>query len=204
MDLRYVKQLDEKRPSTNTSATSATSIEFLEDAGTLTEDPNRDDASRAAVYFVKASEITWLQELGTAVNKLTTDNEPPHSFHTEDFTPSMNYHLDNAQVPEPIPPLQVRCLPPKPWAAHLVGIFFKSVPPSFPLINKSLYIVQFDQAFALSASQPSRKWLAVLNLILAVGSRCYRLSEPAFGSDFDDRICLSRALALSSAPGTTK
>ncbi|CEL09191.1 hypothetical protein ASPCAL12331 [Aspergillus calidoustus] len=191
-------------PSTNTSATSTTSIEFFEDAGTLTEDLNRDDASRATGYFGKASEVAWLQKLGTAVNKLNTGQEQRHAFQIEDSTPSMNYHLDSTQVPETIPPLEPRCLPPKPWAARLVNIFFESVAPSFPLINKSLFIVQFNQAFALTASQPSRKWLAVLNLILAVGSRCYRLSEARSGGDVDDRVYLSRALALSSTPGTTR
>lgn len=191
-------------PSTNTSATFTTSIKFLEDAGILTEDPNRDDASRAAGYFGEASEIAWLQKLGTAVNKLTTDNEPPHSFHIEDSTPSMNYHLGSTPVLETTLSLEPKCLPPKPWAAQLVSTFFKSVGPSFPLINKPLFIVQFDKAFAHCASQPSRKWLAVLNLILAVGSRFYRLSEPASESDVDDHVYLSRALALSSAPGTTK
>jgi hypothetical protein len=190
--------------STNTSATSTTSIEFFEDAGTLTEDLNRDDASRATGYFGKASEVAWLQKLGTAVNKLNTDKEQRHAFQIEDSTPSMNYYLDNTQVPETIPPPEPRCLPPKPWAAHLVNIFFKSVAPSFPLINKSLFIVQFNQAFAHTASQPSRKWLAVLNLIFAVGCRCYRLSEPRSGDDVDDRVYLSRALALSSTPGTTR
>jgi hypothetical protein len=191
-------------PSTNTSATSATSIEFFQGAGTLTEDLNRDDASRATGYFGKASEVAWLQKLGNAVNKLTIEKEQRHSFHIDHSTPSMNYHLDNTQVPGTIPPLEPRCLPPKPWAAHLVNIFFKSVAPSFPLINKSLFIVQFDQAFANSTAQPSRKWLAVLNVVLAVGCRCYRLSEPLSGRDVDDRVYLSRALALSSTPGTTR
>ncbi|KAL4876827.1 fungal-specific transcription factor domain-containing protein [Aspergillus karnatakaensis] len=193
-------------PSTDSSATSATpaaSVDFLEDAGTLTEDPNRDEASRTAGYFGKASDIAWLQRLGSAVNRLTMDNRAPHSFHIQDSTPSMNYHLGHTQAAETIPPPEPRCLPPKPWAAQLVGIFFKSVAPSFPVVNKSVFIFQFDEAFTCSTSQPSRKWLAVLNLILAVGSRCYQ-TLPASGSDVDDRVYLSRALALSPAPGTTK
>ncbi|KAJ0422365.1 fungal-specific transcription factor domain-containing protein [Aspergillus carlsbadensis] len=189
-------------PSTNTSGTSATSVEFLEDVGTLTEDLNRDDASRAAGYFGKASEVAWLQKLGTSVNKLTTDNEPLHLFHIEDSTASMNYHLDHIQTPETSLPLEPRCLPPQPWAAQLVGIFFKSVAPSFPLINKSLFAVQFDQAFSCSTAQPPRKWLAVLNLILAVGCRCYRLIEPVSAGDVDDHVYFARAVALSSVPGT--
>lgn len=112
----------------------------------------------------------------------------------------MNYHLDHVQIPEPVP-TDPGWLPPKPWAVNLVKIFFESVHPSFPLIDKTLFTIQLDQAFTPSGPEPSRKWLAVLNMILAVGSRYYQLSEPDSGRDIDDRVFLSRAISLSAPSG---
>ncbi|KAL4740441.1 fungal-specific transcription factor domain-containing protein [Aspergillus similis] len=163
----------------------------------LTEDPNRDEASRATGYIGSASEIAWLQELGDKVNSLPMHRE--HSPTIDDSAAAMNYHLDNIQIPETIS-VDPRSLPPKPWATTLLGLFFESVYPSFPVVNKSFFIIQFEQAYTSSAAQASRKWLAVLNLILALGSRYYQESEPDSGRDVDDRVYLSRALALATTP----
>ncbi|KAL3456224.1 fungal-specific transcription factor domain-containing protein [Aspergillus heterothallicus] len=176
---------------------------FLEDMGELTDDLNRDDASRAAGYFGKSSAIAWLQKLGATVNNLNVNKEQQHSVPIEVSATSMSYHLDHIQIPDTIPPLEPRCLPTKPWATHLLCIFFKSVAPSFPLINKALFIDQFNQAFDRSNPQPPRKWLAVLNLVLAVGCRYYLLSQPVPEGDVNDRVFLSRAIALMSSTSTT-
>ncbi|BCS29693.1 Zn(II)2Cys6 transcription factor [Aspergillus puulaauensis] len=201
MSLRLQKYVSRSATPIPT-ASSSISVEFLDEVDTLTEDPNRDDASRAIGYIGKASEIAWLQKLCTEVNKLNADRDQHRLSHIEDSITSMNYHLDHMRIPETVSP-EPRSLPPKQWAAHLLSFFFKSVSPSFPLINKSLFNFQFDQAFTYSRTQPSRKWLAVFNLVLAVGFRCYRLSEPVSGGDTDDNVFLSRAIALSTTPGTT-
>ncbi|KAL4750705.1 hypothetical protein BDW72DRAFT_175425 [Aspergillus terricola var. indicus] len=165
----------------------------------LTEDPNRDEASRATGYIGSASEIAWLQELGDKVNSLIMHREQQCSPNIDDSAAAMNYHLDYSPLPETIP-ADPRSLPPKPWATTLLGLFFESVFPSFPVVNKSLFIIQFEQAYTSSAAQPSRNWLAVLNLILALGSKYYQESEPDSGRDVDDRVYLSRALALATTP----
>ncbi|KAL2828298.1 fungal-specific transcription factor domain-containing protein [Aspergillus pseudoustus] len=180
------------------SASPSTLVGFLEDVGELTEDLNRDDASRATGYFGKASEIAWLQKLGATVNKLNVNKEQQYSIPIDVSTAAMSYHLDHIQFPEPTVPLETTCLPPKPWAAHLVSIFFTSVAPSFPLLDKSLFINQFNQAFDSSRAKPPRKWRAVLNLVLAVGCRYYQLSQPVSEGDVSDRVFLARAVALNS------
>ncbi|KAL4815664.1 fungal-specific transcription factor domain-containing protein [Aspergillus spinulosporus] len=165
----------------------------------LTEDPNRDEASRATAFIGRASEIAWLQELGDKVNSLTMHTEQQCWPSINDSAAAMNYHLDYIQLPQTFS-TDPRSLPPKPWAKTLLGLFFETVYPSFPVVSKSLFIIQFEQAYTSSAAQPSRKWLAVLNLILALGSRYYQDSEPDSGQDVDDRVYLSRALALASTP----
>ncbi|KAL4984856.1 fungal-specific transcription factor domain-containing protein [Aspergillus falconensis] len=167
---------------------------------TLTEDPNRDEASRATGYIGSASEIAWLQELGGKVNRLTMQVDQHCSPNIDDSAAAMNYHLDHIQISQTVP-ADPRSLPPKPWATTLLRIFFDSVHPSFPVVNKSLFIIQFEQAFTSSAAQAPRKWLAVLNLVLALGSRYYQELEPDSGRDVDDRVFLSRALALATTPG---
>ncbi|EAA65384.1 hypothetical protein AN0742.2 [Aspergillus nidulans FGSC A4] len=155
----------------------------------LTKDPNRDEASRATGYIGSSSEIDWLQELGNKVNNSTKHTGQQCWPNIDDSAAAMNYHLDYTPLPETIPTDQ-RSLPPKPWAKTLVGLFFETVYPSFPV------------AYTFSAVQPSRKWLAVLNLILALGSRYYQETEPVSGRDVDDRVYISRALALASTPAT--
>jgi hypothetical protein len=66
-----------------------------------------------------------------------------------------------------------RLLPPKAWAARLMNIFFSSADHFFPMINRSLFHSQFDRAFSQSSPEPTRKWLTVLNLSLAIGARYY-------------------------------
>lgn len=167
----------------------------------LTKDPNRDEASRATGYIGSSSEIAWLQELGGKVNNLAMHTGQQCWPIIDDSAAAMNYHLDYIQLPKTIP-TDPRSLPPKPWATTLVALFFETVYPSYPVVNKSLFIIQFEQAYTFSSAQPSRTWLAVLNLILALGSRYYQETEPDSGRDVDDRVYLSRALALASTPAT--
>ncbi|KAL6230605.1 hypothetical protein BDW75DRAFT_222236 [Aspergillus navahoensis] len=166
----------------------------------LTEDPNRDEASRATGYIGSASEIAWLQELGGKVNSLNTHKEQYCLPIIDDSSAAMNYHLDHVQATVTIP-AEPRSLPPKPWATTLLGFYFESVHPSFPVVNKSLFVFQFEQAFTSSAAHTSRNWLAVLNLMLALGSIFYQESEAVSGRDVDNRVFLSRALALATTPG---
>ncbi|KAL4869871.1 hypothetical protein BDV12DRAFT_166994 [Aspergillus spectabilis] len=189
------------RPRQQTSfddSSSSTSVGSLDEVDTLTEDPNRNAETRATGYIGKESEIAWMQKLETEASDLNRECDQQVSPPADTVTP-MSYHLDNLQIAEPLPLAgDPRFLPPKPWAAHLLNIYFDSVGPTFPLINKPLFVSQFNCAFIHTTQQPTRKWLAVLNLVLAIAAKYYQLAEPVFGSDVDDRIFLSRAIALTT------
>ncbi|KAL3444586.1 fungal-specific transcription factor domain-containing protein [Aspergillus insuetus] len=181
----------------NSSSSSSTSVGSLNEVNRLTEDPNRNEESRATGYIGKESEIAWMQKLEAEASKLDRgkgqDAEPPP---IEEPIVSMSYHLDNLQILDSRAG-DPRLLPPKAWAARLMNIFFNSADHFFPMINRSLFHSQFDRAFSQSNPEPTRKWLAVLNLSLAIGARYYQLAEPVAGRDVDDRIFLSRAISLN-------
>lgn len=134
-----------------------------------------------------------MQRLETEASRLHLDDHPDES------VTAMSYHdgplhIDIADSS----PVEARLLPPKSWAVKLVDIFFASVWPSFPLIDRALFTRQFHRAFTRSA-QPAPKWLAVLNLVLAVGSKYYQLAEPVNGKDVNDHLFFSRAVALNAS-----
>jgi hypothetical protein len=169
----------------------------------LTEDPNRNEETRATGYIGKESEIAWMQKLDTETRNLDRDWHQQVSPLEDTLTP-MSYHLDNLQIAEP-PSTggDARALPPKSWAAQLLNIYFEFVGPTFPLIDQQLFISQFNSAFINATQQPTQKWLAVLNLVLAIAAKYYQLAEPDSGSDVDDTIFLSRALALTTTQWLT-
>jgi hypothetical protein len=174
------------------SSSSISSVGSLDEIDTLTEDPNRTEESRAAGYIGKESEIAWMQKLETEACKMDGGQERG----TEESIASMSYHVDNLSLTDPAP-VDPRLLPPQPWAARLVRIYFGSLAPSFPLLNRTLFMSQFEAAYSDSA-HPTSKWLAVLNLVFAISAKYYQLAEPIAGKDVDDRVFLSRALSLRS------
>ncbi|KAL4973590.1 fungal-specific transcription factor domain-containing protein [Aspergillus desertorum] len=180
------------RRDSSPSSSSSSSVGSLYEVDTLTEDPNRTVESRAAGYIGKESEIAWMQKLGVEAMKLERGCEVT----AEESIASMSYHVDNLSLTHPAP-VDPRLLPPKPWAARLLNIFFGSIAPSFPLLNRTLFMSQFEAAFSGSAHPPA-KWLAVLNLVFAVSAKYYQLADPVAGRDVDDRVFLSRALSLRS------
>ncbi|KAL4747047.1 fungal-specific transcription factor domain-containing protein [Aspergillus terricola var. indicus] len=180
------------RRRSSSSSPSSSSVGSLDEIDTLTEDPNRTEESRAAGYIGKESEIAWMQKLETEARKMGGGQETG----TEESIALMSYHVDNLTLSDPAP-VDPRLLPPQPWAARLVKIFFGSIAPSFPLLNRTLFMSQFEVAFSGSA-QPTSKWLAVLNLVFAISAKYYQLAEPVAGRDVDDRVFISRALSLRS------
>ncbi|KAL5043086.1 hypothetical protein BDW71DRAFT_130046 [Aspergillus fruticulosus] len=187
------RESEHARRDSSLSSSSSYSVGSLDEVDTLTEDPNRTEESRAAGYIGKESEIAWMQKLETEARKLVRGQEAV----TEESIASMSYHVDNHSITDP-PPVDPRLLPPRPWAARLVDIFFGSIAPSFPLLNRTLFMSQFEAAFSGSA-QPTSKWLAVVNLVFAASAKYYQQAESVAGKDVDDRVFLSRALTLRTS-----
>jgi hypothetical protein len=138
-----------------------------------------------------------MQKLDTEATKLNHKSRHLALPAEEGPVASMSYHVDFLHIADSLP-VEPRLLPPRPWAARLLSIFFESIAPSFPLINKPLFESQFSYAYSGSA-EPTHKWLAVLNLVFAVSSKHYQLAEPVAGKDVDDHLFLSRAISLNTS-----
>lgn len=88
---------------------------------------------------------------------------------------SLNYHIEAANYPgsEINNPYT---LPTKELAEWLLKLFINSFQPSLPIIRQDLFIDQFDSFYSAKSGHPGRKWLAVLNLIFAIGSKFCQIS----------------------------
>ncbi|KAJ5681443.1 uncharacterized protein N7477_001383 [Penicillium maclennaniae] len=173
------------------------------------EDINRNENTRAAGYFGKNSEITWMQRLEDGVENdsrqqsvATSQSEdtsetlsrPQETTAREIPMAMMNYHLDNMDIPiiEDVDPLAV---PPREVADGYFHAYMAFVHPIFSAVRKPAFTSQYRQFFDRSA-KPPRKWLGILNMIFAIGCRYFKLMNLTNASSENDLVFLSRAWKL--------
>ena len=180
----------------------------LEAIDQVDEDLNRSEGTRAAGFFGKNSEIQWMRKLETDMHMQSPGGAAPflhpgssqYSSFTQrlqmERTPStsmMDYHLDNLEIPmvEPCDPFAV---PPRELADCYFSAFLTYVHPTFGAIRLKTFISQY-QKFVENTLSPPVKWLAILNMIFAIGCRYTRLvGNP--DSNEEDLIFLTRARHL--------
>lgn len=107
----------------------------------------------------------------------------------------MNYHLDDLNISTGS--VEPYAVPPRHLAEHYFDNYLRTVHPFFPIINRPLFTAQYKTYFESNA-QPGDKWLAILNIIFAIGSKHAALIEaPWRGDDKDHLVYLTRARSLS-------
>lgn len=170
---------------------------------------NRDTESRATGYMGKNSEISWLRRLDEAESSKQSresDSQSPTAAKakaSEEPNPfslsSFSYHLDNAHLSHQMPGYSTEpfVLPAKEVAAKLLQVYLESVQSFFPIIRKQLFVQQFETLYSQSTSHPGERWLAVLNLVFAIGSKYCRLTQPNLPQELHPEVFFSRAKALS-------
>lgn len=172
----------------------------LEDVDVASEDFNRDDKSRATGYVGKNSEIVWMQRLGAEAARQSADEvlEPSSSLEDvpDNSLSSTNYHLDEKDLQDPAV-FNAFVLPPKARSDKLFQIYLDKVQISLPILRQDLFCAQYNRCF-LGTVNPGAKWLAILNLVLAIGSAFSRLSDEGV-SDVDEDILFARAKSLSAS-----
>lgn len=149
----------------------------------------------------KNSEIAWMQRLETEANKQSgnldgSEGGPQYLPPVDDSLSSMNYHLDD----DPLPSSSVKnafVLPPKVLADHLIGLYLRKVHSSLPVIRQDLFLKQYHSVFSSAQINPGSKWLAVLNMVLAIGSRLHQLDGYQGQGQTDENIFFSRAISLN-------
>lgn len=176
------------------------------------EDLNRDEDTRAAGFFGKNSEVNWIRKLESGVGLKSPQKHLSNPLHMESHrdstsiqqqqqslekqipTSMMDYHLDSLDIPliEPCDPFVV---PPRELADRYFDAYLINVHSTFSAIRKMTFTSQY-QKFFNNALTPPRKWLAILNMIFAIGCRYCRLIDDPQSTDEEDLLYLTRARHL--------
>ncbi|KAJ5793897.1 hypothetical protein N7457_000496 [Penicillium paradoxum] len=186
----------------NYEPSSPSSIGSLEAIDRVEEDLNRSEHARATGYMGKNSEITWMQRLQREAEQraqgLPGSLEPGQDLKTDNALSlhAVNYHLDDLDISVP-GPVQLYSMPPREVADHMFEAYLTTVHPFYPIINKPLFSAQY-RTFFDSAARPGDKWLAILNMIFAIGAKHGHLIDaPWAGNEKDHLMYLTRARILS-------
>ncbi|CAG7991253.1 unnamed protein product [Penicillium olsonii] len=181
---------------------SPSSIGSLEAIDRVEEDLNRSEHTRATGYMGKNSEITWMQRLQREANQraqgLPGSLEPGQDRHADNELSlhAVNYHLDDLDI-SVSGPVQLYAMPSREAADHMFEAYLTTVHPFYPIINRPLFAAQY-RTFFDSAARPGDKWLAILNMIFAIGAKYGHLSSaPWRGDEKDHLVYLTRARILS-------
>ena len=167
----------------------------------INEDFNKSKETRATGFMGKNSEITWLQRLRTE-----SSGSPPWegsqqpsdrslSPHTETHRGPVSdstYHCDDLAI-RPPGPVDTFALPPKHIADALFHSYLETVHPSFPILGKMTFTAQYSTIYDSNNVQLAHSWLAILNLVFAIGARYARLTQVDLG---DHLLYFSRARIL--------
>lgn len=171
--------------------------------GHVNEDFNRTAASRATGFMGKNSELTWMQRLKTEadVSREFGEETVPmldSAALEEDLQHPINestYHCDDLSmlIPDHVEPYEI---PPRQVADLLFERYLDTVHPTFPIIGKTTFVDQYRTFYGKNL-QAGANWLAILNLIFAIGAKYTRLTRADWGGEeVDDLIYFTRARLL--------
>ena len=95
--------------------------------------------------------------------------------------------MDTSMLGDRLNPFDV---PVKPTADRLIDIFFNTVHPSFPLIDKADFMAQYEQFFANQdlANFQDRTFVATLQIIFAIAAVHAHLVEAEWAGDERDHL----------------
>lgn len=180
----------------------------------VNEDFNHSIATRATGFMGKNSELTWMQRLKhqTAFGSDESDEEAQtqpfadghtsRSLYQDIFGSRMNpvnestYHCDDLTIllPDLVDPHEI---PPRQTSDALFHIYLDTVYPAFPIIGKTNFTNQYQRFFDTPRIKTGDNWLAILNLIFAIGARYSHLVRAEWrGDERDHLIYFTRARML--------
>jgi Fungal specific transcription factor domain len=191
----------------------------------IEEDFNRSEEARSTGYLGKNSEITWLQKLRQENRfgiEMGAESDGEFRKKTGGASPlfdtqsignkerktmpdalkgfSVNdssYHLDDfpISIPNAVDAYEV---PVRETADLLFNAYLQTVHPSFPIIGKITFTSQYRKFMEGLATSPGERWLAILNMIFAIGAKYSHLIRAEWrGDERDHFIYFSRARLLS-------
>lgn len=220
-------QVKNKKPSTGNdnpdNSNSDSSVGSLEAVDLVEEDINRSESTRAAGFFGKNSEVSWMQRLedgieqktswpGTRLQSTSGSSAAVSQSQSPLALPAvlptlerldrdipiamMNYHLDDLDIPIVSHDSDPLIVPPRETADKYLDAFMTYVHPTFSVLRKSTFTSQYRQFFT-RPTKPPQKWLGILNMVFAIGCRYCKLIDPGAGSSWEDGLVyLTRARQL--------
>lgn len=169
--------------------------------GHADEDFNRTAASRATGFMGRNSELTWMQRLkkqaemspGGDEDAMPMSGKMDANFEFTSLPANLHhpinestYHCDDLSmlVPGQVEPYEV---PSRQTADMLFEHYLDSVHPAFPIIGRTTFLDQYRTFYSKNV-QAGANWLAILNLIFAIGAKYSRLIQADWGGDERDHL----------------
>lgn len=131
------------------------------------EDFNREPDTQAIGFIGEHSAIAWLYRLKSLLEGVPTspsaspEHMSPLSFSSIDFYQNgggLDIQEDLSLIERPA----------HAEANELIGIYFRVIHPSFPIISKTIFLTQYRSFYSSPTARPGKQWLAVLNFIFAI------------------------------------
>ncbi|KAI9821483.1 MAG: hypothetical protein M1832_003330 [Thelocarpon impressellum] len=187
----------------------------------VNQDFGRDEESANAGYFGKTSDVAWINRARNEAFMSSTNEErdagnatsghrsqglhpspPAVSDHPNAFeTRPSTYYLEDEELSVP-KRLDELALPPRSLADALVGAYFTTIQPSFPLLSKTGFFEVYERWFRAYGEPIGRRWRAILNLVFAIGAKYCVLTRSGWCEERDHLVFFSRARALSLDNGS--
>ena len=190
------------------SSSSSSSAGSIEGIDTISEDLNRNEESRATGFMGKNSVHAWLRNLEPdSGHRISPDHNMEAAGRTQfgrpispqglDNNMAVSYFLDDQKLP-PSNSVDAYKLPPKNLADWILHSYFKSVHPLFPIVRTDLFLEQYKSIWGVNgSSRPGQKWLAIFNMILAIGCRRLQFLQEKVPTGVGHEVFFSRARSLS-------
>ena len=179
----------------------------------ISEDFNRGPETRATGFHGKNSEVTWVQRLKRQAASQSSDdrndseretvlssNSPESgdherksglapisdaSYHCDDLSVLLHENINAEEIP-------VRSI-----ANALFESYLSTVHPSFPIIGKNTFVHQYNSLFQRQPKiKPNNDWLAILNMIFAIGAKYLHLLRTEGVDAKDHLVYFTRARML--------
>lgn len=195
---------DDPESDSNSSKGSLDAIDLVE------EDLNRSERTRATGFFGKNSEIAWMQKLeaesmhrsGRTLHEVIQSQQlrAMGRERASPFVPltMVSYHLDDLDIPQ-LDDVDKYVVPPRKLADRFFNAYMESFHPSFGAVRRKTFTAQYERFIQRpEIVRPPKKWLAVLNMVFAIGCRYCELAGEDIG-DEEGMIFLARARCLSLA-----
>jgi hypothetical protein len=140
------------------------------------------------------SEMAWLYRLK---RDLDQDSRTVGESLARPSISSVNYFQDTTIISS-LDDVDILVRPPQQIADRLLEDYFQAVHPEFPIIGKEAFMGQYRSFYSNNNVRVGKRWVAVLNLVLAVAARLSELAQRQPQGNFTDHVAyFARAWRLS-------